>query len=62
MKESEKLNFYSLQAGLLSKDNSWGSGVPHPQIVKDSREGHTSFFLLLDLLLILMTVFILNTY
>lgn len=49
MKESERPNFYSLQAGLLCKAHSWGYGVPHPQIVKDSREGHISFFLTVGL-------------
>lgn len=36
-------SFYSLQAGILCKVHSWGSGLPHPQIVKDSGEGHASY-------------------
>lgn len=31
-------NFDSLQTGVMSKDHSWGSGIPHLLIVKDSRE------------------------
>lgn len=43
-------DFDSLQAGVRSEDHCWGSGIPHPLIVKDSRESHTFFFVLFFLI------------
>lgn len=50
----------------MSEGHSWGSAIPHTLTVKDWREKATAiffvkyFFLLLDWMFVLMSVFVLN--
>lgn len=52
--------------GVVSEGHSWGSVIPHTLTVKDWREKATAiffvkyFFLLLDWMFVLMSVFVLN--